>query len=232
MDKIYSRPRIQLPKKKHAKKPSKIRVFLALIISSLLICVISFLAASYPILVASCKNAASSKAIQIVNKQVEKVMEGYSYNQLMEMEKDGNGNVIFMKSNTVLINQITSKIISNIQNEFDKMPTIMVFINYGSVSGIRVLRNVGPKFDIELEAAGGINTQLKSEFQSAGVNQTIHRIYLDISTSVSILTPVGCFGKDVESKVLLTEAVIVGNVPDTYYHLEGLNNSDVLEVME
>ena len=89
-----------------------------------------------------------------------------------------------------------------------------------------------PKFDIELEAAGKIDTEIKSEFQSVNVNQTLHKIYLNLNTSVSILTPIGVYGKDIASKVLLTEAIIVGDVPDTYYHLEGLNNSDVLEVME
>ena len=94
------------------------------------------------------------------------------------------------------------------------------------------MKHLGPKFDIELEAAGKIDTEIKSEFQSVNVNQTLHKIYLNLNTSVSILTPIGVYGKDIASKVLLTEAIIVGDVPDTYYHLEGLNNSDVLEVME
>lgn len=231
MSKIYSRKRIQFPKKKH-KPMNRINVFLLTIFLLILISIISFAIASYPIFVASCKTAAGSKANHIVSEEVEKIMKDYTYNDLIDIEKDGNGEVVLMKSNTVLINQLTSKMVTNIQNSIDHTPTIMVYINYGSVSGISLLKNLGPKFDIELEAAGKIDTEIKSEFQSVNVNQTLHKIYLNLSTSISILTPIGVYGKDLESKVLLTEAVIVGDVPDTYYHLEGLNNSDVLEVME
>ncbi len=211
---------------------NRINVFLLTIFLLILISIISFAIASYPIFVASCKTAAGSKANHIVSEEVEKIMKDYTYNDLIDIEKDGNGEVVLMKSNTVLINQLTSKMVTNIQNSIDHTPTIMVYINYGSVSGISLLKNLGPKFDIELEAAGKIDTEIKSEFQSVNVNQTLHKIYLNLSTSISILTPIGVYGKDLESKVLLTEAVIVGDVPDTYYHLEGLNNSDVLEVME
>jgi len=98
--------------------------------------------------------------------------------------------------------------------------------------GITFLKDFGPQFEIELESAGTINTQMKSEFQSVAVNQTIHRIYLELATNVSVLTPIGSFGKKVDSKVLLTEAVIVGDVPETYYNLEGMTEDDTLNVLE
>lgn len=137
-----------------------------------------------------------------------------------------------MQANTVLLNQIISQITNNIQTRIDQTPTTMVYINYGSVSGIRLLKNFGPKFDIELETAGSITPHIKSEFESVGINQTLHKIYLELNNSIGILTPIGSFGKDVASKVLLTEAVIVGEVPDTYYNLEGLHTSEAMEVME
>ena len=33
-------------------------------------------------------------------------------------------------------------------------------------------------------------------------------------------------------QVLIAENVIVGNIPETYYNLEGLTNDDVMEVMQ
>lgn len=231
MDKIYSRKRIRLPKRKH-KKVNKLFGFLLLIIGIILVGMVSFIMASYPIFVASCKTAANSKAIHIVNSEVDNVMSGYTYNDLMDIEKDENGNVTLLKANTVLVNQITARIASNIQKRIDESPTTMVYINYGSVSGITILKNLGPKFEIELETAGKMNRKIKSEFESVGVNQTLHKIYIELDTSISILTPIGSYGQDVNSEVLLTEAVIVGDVPQTYYNLEGLNRSDALEVME
>ena len=159
-------------------------------------------------------------------------MADYTYTDLMHVEKGKDGNVTFMQANTVLINKIIAKIISNIQVRLDNSPTAMVYINYGSISGITLLKNFGPKFEIELEAAGKTKTNLSSEFESINVNQSVHRIYLEIITSFGILTPVGSFGYDCKTKVLLTEAIIVGNIPQTYYNLEGMTKNDSINMIE
>lgn len=99
--------------------------------------------------------------------------------------------------------------------------------------GISVLRNLEPKFEVELESAGSITANIRTEFKSIGINQTNHKIYLDIDSSVGILTPFDTFRKEVNTEVLLTEAVIVGDVPDTYYNLEGFDEpSDTYNFVE
>ena len=96
----------------------------------------------------------------------------------------------------------------------------------GTVSGISALKNIEPKFEMELESAGNISSNIKTEFKSVGINQTHHKIFLHIDARVGILTPFSAFGKDIESDVLISEAIIVGEVPDTYYNLEGMDEAD------
>lgn len=237
MEKIYSRKRIKLPKIKHIKKDKKHKIYLINILCFLIIfiviCdVVYFLYASYPIFKASCETVAASRATNIMHDEVQNVMADYTYTDLMHVEKDNNGDVTFMQANTVLINKIISRIVSNIQARLDKSPTATVYINYGSISGITALKKIGPKFEIELESAGKTRTNLSSEFESINVNQSIHRIYLEITTSFGILTPIGSFGYDADSKVLLTEAIIVGDIPSTYYNLESMKKSDALNLVE
>lgn len=142
MDKIYSRTRIKFPKIRR-KKINRIYMFIIIIFLFIMIYIVSFAVTAYPIFVASCKTAAGSKATHIVNDEVSKVMSDYTYNDLMEIEKDGNGDIVLMKSNTVLINQITSKIISNIQTAIDHTPRILVYINYGTVSRNKYVKKLG-----------------------------------------------------------------------------------------
>ena len=78
--------------------------------------------------------------------------------------------------------------------------------------------------------AGGID--FKSEFTSAGVNQTLHRVFLEVKCRVSILTPFDTIEDEIINQVILAENIIVGNIPDTYYNLEGMTEDDVMEVME
>ena len=68
-----------------------------------------------------------------------------------------------------------------------------------------------------MERAGNVETDIDSEFTSVGINQTLHRIYLNLKCSIGILTPFQSVSKSVLSKVLLTETVIVGEVPSAYF---------------
>ena len=133
MDKIYSRRRIKLPKLK-PKKASKFKIWFSIFFFIFLIGIGNYIYISYPIFVASCQTAAASKANHIVSEEVENVMNYYTYSDLIKVDKDESGKVVFMQTNTALVNQLISKIIKNIQTRIDNSPTTMVYINYGSVS--------------------------------------------------------------------------------------------------
>jgi len=90
----------------------------------------------------------------------------------------------------------------------------------------------GPGIKIVITPIGNVETDLKSEFIAQGINQTLHRVYLQVKCNVSILTPFQNMEKEIINQVLLIENVIVGNIPNTYYNLEGLNNSDAIELVE
>ena len=82
-----------------------------------------------------------------------------------------------------------------------------------------------------MERAGSVDSKIDSEFTSVGINQTLHRIYLNLTCSIGILTPFKTVSKEVSSRVLLTETVIVGNVPSTYYNYDNLGFEDVLKTI-
>ena len=225
-DKIYSRRKIRLPKFERLREINSLKKILLIMFFTILIALIGFLRSAYPILKASCETAASSKGVKIINEEVNNVMKNYSYNSLIKIEKDVNGKISFIESNTAEMNKVVSSIVANIQKQFDGIPRITVFINMGSISGISILKNLEPQFEIELESAGTIKSNIRTEFKSVGINQTQHKVFLQIDSRVGILTPFSAFGKDINTEVLLTEAVIVGDVPDTYYNLEGIDNED------
>lgn len=217
---LYSRKRVKLP---NFRELHSIKAILLIMLATIIISIGFFLKTAYPVFKATCETAASSKGVTIINEEVNKVMRNYSYDNLISVEKDQNGKIAFIKADSICINDIVTKIVSNIQKQFDGIPRINVFINMGSVSGISALKNIEPKFEVELESAGNINATVRTDFQSIGINQTHHKIYLDIDARVGILTPLDTFGKDVSTEVLLTEAVIVGEVPDSYYNLSGFD---------
>lgn len=97
--------------------------------------------------------------------------------------------------------------------------------------GISGLSGISPSIKVAMERAGSIDSRIDSEFTSVGINQTLHRIYLNLKCSIGILTPFKTVTKDVYSKILLTETVIVGEVPSTYYNYDNLGFEDVLKTI-
>lgn len=219
-DKIYSRPRLKLYKILHFRKMNPFEIFLIIFFFITLVFIFAFLKFAYPIFKASCETAASSRGVKIINEEITNVMEEYSYNDIINIEKDVTGKITYIETNSFCLNEIVSKIISNIQNKFDNMQTVNVFINMGSVTGIALIKNLGPSFEIELESAGTIASKVRTKFESVGINQTNHKIYLEITSNIGIMTPYACFGKEINEEVLLTEAIIIGEVPQNYYNLD------------
>lgn len=96
-----------------------------------------------------------------------------------------------------------------------------------------MLAGRGPGIKIAISSIGNVETDLRSEFTTQGINQTLHRVYLQVKCQVNILTPFDNISREITNQVLLAESVIVGTIPNTYYNLDGLNgSSDVLEVIE
>lgn len=215
MDKIYSRKRIKI------KSKYKILFTIILIVTSVIILLNQVI---YPLFSKKCIYKAKVLVTQISNQETEKIMENYTYKDLVHIEEDTEGNVTFLESNVVAINQIKSSIVNRIQNRFLEMKQTTIGIKVGALTGSRLFSNVGPKIEIQVIPSGTISSSLETEFYAVGVNQSIHRIYLDINCSVNILSPFESVSQSIENKILLSESVIVGNTPENYYNIDGIDS--------
>lgn len=137
-----------------------------------------------------------------------------------------------ISANVITINEIISDIPVKIQEELAKEQNNKFYISMGSFTGSRLLSGRGPKIEIKMNAIGNLDTDLRSEFTQAGVNQTLHRIYLQVDCKVIILMPFNTVEEKIVNQVLLAEAVIVGTTPDTYYNFEGDTEGHELEIIE
>ena len=106
-------------------------------------------------------------------------------------------------------------------------------MHFGSFTGFKLLAGRGPGIKITISSIGDVETDLRSEFTAQGINQTLHRVYLQVKCNVNILTPFDNIEREITNQVLLVENLIVGNIPNSYYNLEGLDgNSDAMELIE
>ena len=93
-DKLYSRWRINLP---NFSGLNSIKAILLILLVLIIISVIMFCRAAYPVIKATCETAASSKGNKIINEEVSKIMENYSYSDLINIDKDSNGKIFAVR---------------------------------------------------------------------------------------------------------------------------------------
>lgn len=193
------------------------------------------LMASYigPVFETLCEEKARSVATIISNQESTKTMNKYQYEELYTIEKDSEGNVVIIRSNVVPINNMISDLTEAIQNRFDEMQDTEIQIPIGNLFGIYYFSGAGPSIPAKVAMTGTLDTEVKSEFIAKGINQTLHRIYVNFECYVQIITPIKNFKKKITNQVIIAEHVIVGNIPDSYYNLEGMSGvDDVLNVIE
>ncbi len=232
MSKIYSRPRIRIPKMKISKEKANKIMTIIMVITIAFSVVKLGLDAVLPMFDTLCENRAKSIATMVSNEQATNVMKKYTYDELFSIEKDTNGNIAMIKSNIIPINEIISDVANKIQENMNNRGKEDIEIALGSFTGFKLLAGRGPGVKIKITTIGDVETDLKSEFISTGINQTLHRVYLQVKCKVNILTPFNSISKDITNQVLLVENIIVGNIPDTYYNLEGMSEGDAMEVLE
>lgn len=219
MYKIYSRHRIRWPQKLNSKKGKRmLKVIIILMIAFTVAKII--LNSILPVFDKLCEEKAMSIATIISNNKATEVMAEHTYDELFTIEKDNNGNITMIKSNVIPINEIISDVAVRIQEELEKREDDKIQIPLGSVTGFKLLAGSGPNINIKIVPAGSVKTDLRSEFVAQGINQTLHRIYLQVDCQVTIVTPYDEISKEISNQVLLIENVIIGNIPSTYLNIE------------
>ncbi len=196
-------------------------VALGLILLSVLICAAAATIHLGPMIVELALATATDDITIAVNETVVEVMEdgGLGYDSLVRLEKDSQGCVTALITNTAGINLLHAKITNAIVERFANTDITRVSIPLGSILGGAVFSGRGPRIPVDILSITNVDTSFRNEFSSAGINQTRHQIILDVDVTLGILLP-GETGTDrVLTEVSIAETVIVGGVPGTYAEL-------------
>lgn len=138
------------------------------------------------------------------------------YEDLVTVERGAGGEIQAISSNSFQINRIARDTAYMSQQNLKKMSEDGIEIPLGAFSGIEAWAGFGPRINIKIIPISNVECRFVSAFESAGINQTKHSIYLEIVADISIVMPSGTSNFASLTPVLICESVLVGKVPDTY----------------
>ncbi len=149
----------------------------------------------------------------------------YGSDYFVKLEKDAEGNITAITTDTMHINELSSQLLSEIARAADN-ETLNIRIPLGSLLGSNLLMGRGPEIPVEIQMLTSSFVQFENELIPAGINQSRHVVTLKADADVDILIPWATITNTVEADVLIAETVIVGRVPETYVTVtEGHNGS-------
>ena len=153
----------------------------------------------------------------------DQIAEGeFDYDRMVTIEKDANGNVAAIRTNIGELNRLKTSVLKRMDEELEQLSMEQLGVPIGSVLLPELLSGRGPLVPVRVLAVRTSDASFRNSFQSAGINQTLHSIYIDIHVCITILTWTGTSEINVDSAVVAAETVIVGTVPTTYFGMEEL----------
>lgn len=176
---------------------------------------------------------AETKAIELANRSINKAVanivdENIEYEDLIYVKTGDNENIKMMQANSILMNEIASKVALEIQSEMKKIKTTSTYIPIGTALGSPLLAKYGPTIKVSIEPIGTVTVDFGTDFESSGINQTRHRIYLKSTTQVKVVVPLTTSTKEIKTQIPICETIIVGDVPQNYVNIPKDGVVDIL----
>ncbi len=177
-----------------------------------------------PSLRALCEVRAKSLGTLIANEVVQEVMRDIEYLDLIILDRDSSGKIMALRANVIEMNKIAATIASEIQDRNSNLEEIYVKVPLGNFTGNIFLAGKGPTLKVKLIPTGSVKIDFKTEFVSAGINQIRHRVFLEVKSKMGMVAPFANTGIEILTEVNVAETVLIGDVPDSYYNLEGVKD--------
>lgn len=169
-------------------------------------------------------------AVQALNQAAEALIaEGVSYDSLVHVTLGEDGSVRLLQANTAGMNSLASRASLTAQAKLEALQDQTVSVPLGSALGVTLLAGTGPRIRVHMLPVGAVVTVYETEFTSAGINQTRHRVLLTMRAQVQLVLPTGASGVEAVTQVAVAESIIVGQVPDSFVNVG--DDTDLLNLV-
>ncbi len=199
---------------------NKASAFILLVIFTALTVTAYFFADSRmtPIINTLALTRAQNLATVIINDTVAEMLseENSSFNDLVNIEYDADGKISSLSADSVGMNRLKSLISVSITKAIGEIEESKISIAAGTLTGSTLLTGRGPKIDLNVHISCSCSIEVRNSFSYSGINQTVHKVMLDITTYVYVLSVGDTLTSEVFTSIPVSETVIIGQIPEIY----------------
>ena len=176
-----------------------------------------------PKILALCDSRAKSIAVKTTSTVIQEKFSNLEYSDLVSLKQDDSGKVIAISADAIKLNKMASEVALLVQDKLNNIENVEIKYPIASLFFENIFSGYGPKLLIKVVPSGSVSVEFFSEFEDCGINQTRHKISINVKTNVRIIAPFFSKTNEYSDEITIAESVIVGDVPATYYNIVGVN---------
>lgn len=175
----------------------------------------------HPVVESMVTNQARITSVEAINGAVmeELTANSVSYTDLVDIERAESGQILAVTTDMNQMNQLKASILQRVQEQLGEH--LDTGVPLGTLLGGELLHGRGPNIPVRLSLSGNVTADFESTFESAGINQTKHRICLRVHASIySFLPPAYNGTTEITTDIPVAETVIIGEVPQLMANIQ------------
>lgn len=141
--------------------------------------------------------------------------EDLSYSNMVKLQTAQG--VSTLATDATALTRLRSAVLDGVIGQIETLDSRSLAVPLGALTGIDLLSAVGPKLPVRIVSVASAEGRYRNDFMEAGINQTLHRIMLDVSIDAGLLLPGGVVELTVTTPICVSETIIIGQVPQTYF---------------
>lgn len=171
-----------------------------------------------PVITSMSGYQAKIMATNLINQAANDIFqdESYSYSDFVTLTTNEEGNISSIETNTTKISLLQTELTQKTVDALVAVDRDSIHVPLGTLLGFQLLSGRGPDIEIKIVPVGSIKAVTKSLFTSAGINQTLHQIVIEVDATVMAIIPGFSAEISVHTEYILAETMVVGTVPDSY----------------
>ena len=215
-------PYIVVTKSQKVKKRKKVVkiasfVLILLLILSILIILNTYWKSTLPTLLDITQAKISAQTVLVINQAVTTSFQDTDvFGDLISIQRDNDGNIILLTANSLQANKLARQTAIVSQQRLDQLAKEQIEVPFGTISGIPLFSEMGPEITITVTPIGAVNCTFTSTFESVGINQTLHRMFIQVECKMDLIIPQMHHTMECVVPILVSESIIIGKVPQTY----------------
>ncbi len=204
-------------KRKRKRRKKKLLALLLCIVLALILLFVYFQRNVTRVLVSISEATMRASTTVAVNDAVYYTLsDEMRYDDLVTILRNEDGDIVSVSANPLKINKIARDTASISQSNLKNLSLNGIPVPLGALTGIEALAGIGPSIHFRIIPVSSVTCGFSSTFESVGINQTKHSIYLNVIADISIVMPSKTKNFAVTTQILAGESVVVGKIPNAY----------------